>query len=182
MQTIEEVGKIVKQKANSKTKKVIFFLSSFIATGCFVGKIKYAPGTFGSLLAIFLCIPFVKLSIVYQCIILSFILFIGTFTTHMYLVKINDLKKDPKEVVVDEIFAVFLLTFLAQIITPNFEWHHFLSIFVLFRTFDIIKPYPISYVDKNIHGSIGIMLDDILASIGSFLVYIIAYDKHSILF
>ena len=177
MQTLNSISRIMKIKPLTKGKSVIFFIFTLISTGFFVGKIKYAPGTFGSLLAILLCIFFVKLSILYQCVILSLILILGTFATHLYLIKINDLKKDPKEVVIDEIFAVLMMTFLAQIIHSNFEWHHFVSIFVLFRFFDILKPYPISYIDKNIHGANGIMLDDILAGLAGFLVYILAYSK-----
>ena len=177
MQTLNSISRIMKIKPLTKGKSVIFAISTLISTGFFVGKIKYASGTFGSLLAILLCIFFVKLSILCQCVILSLILILGTFATHLYLIKINDLKKDPKEVVIDEIFAVFMMTFLAQIIHSNFEWHHFVSIFVLFRFFDILKPYPISYIDKNIHGANGIMMDDILAGFAGFLVYILAYSK-----
>ena len=177
MQTLNSISRIMKIKPLTKGKSVIFAISTLISTGFFVGKIKYASGTFGSLLAIFLCIPFVKLSLTLQIIILTCLLVFGSLSTHFYLIKLNDLTKDPKEVVIDEIFAVFMMTFLAQIIHSNFEWHHFVSIFVLFRFFDILKPYPISYIDKNIHGANGIMLDDILAGLAGFLVYILAYSK-----
>ena len=175
MHILKEIDKIILLSKKNKCKKVIFFLSSFFATGCFVGKIKYAPGTFGSLLAIFFCIPFVKFSLSLQLVILGLLLLLGILTTHLYLLKLGDLIKDPKEVVIDEILAVFMITFLVQGITVSLNWQHFLSIFALFRVFDIIKPYPICWVDKNIHGAIGIMLDDILAGFGSVLIYIIAY-------
>ena len=107
----------------------------------------------------------------------GFLLVCGTLATHLYLIKLGDKNSDPKEVVIDEIFAVFLATFLCQFVVQNqsLNWQHFLSIFVLFRTFDIIKPYPISWVDKNIHGAKGIMLDDILAGFASCLVFIVVY-------
>ena len=177
MQTIKYIGQVIKNNSNSKMKKIIFFLATFISTGCFVGKIKYAPGTFGSLLAILICPFFVKLSISWQLVIFGLSLAIGTFATHLYLIKINDLKKDPKEVVIDEIVAIFLITLLAQIIVPvnTLNWKHFLSIFVLFRVFDISKPYPICWIDKNMHGAKGIMLDDLLAGVASWLVFIVAY-------
>ena len=175
MRTMNFLGKIAKEKTKRSGKKALFLFAEMLATGCFVGKIKYASGTFGSLLAILLCIPFVKLSLFWQVFILGFLLTCGTYATYLYLIKLGDLKKDPKEVVIDEIFAVFLTTFLCQFITPKFEWQHCLSIFALFRTFDIIKPYPISFVDKNIHGAKGIMLDDILAGLASFLVFVVVY-------
>ena len=165
------------KKSNSKMKKIIFFLATFVSTGCFVGKVKYAPGTFGSLLAILICPFYVKLSILWQLIFFGLLLVSGTLATHLYLIKIDDLKKDPKEVVIDEIVAIFLMSLIAQIIVPNnmLNWKHFLSIFVLFRIFDISKPYPICWIDKNLHGATGIMLDDILAGIAGWLVFIIAY-------
>lgn len=177
MRIIKKIDNFMLSSEKSAIKNIVFSISTAISTGLFVGKIKYAPGTFGSLLGLCFCIPFVKLSLSIQVMILFCLLVFGTISTHIYLLKIKDLNKDPKEVVIDEIFAMFLLTFLSQIITKNFEWHHFLSIFTLFRTFDILKPYPISYVDKNLHGAKGIMLDDIMASFGGFLVYILAYSK-----
>ncbi len=176
MQTLKAIGKIATTRTARKSKKAVFFLSTFLATGAFIGRIKYASGTFGSLFAILLCVPFVKFALWLQIFLLGFLLVVGTLSTHLYLVKLGDKKKDPKEVVIDEIFAVFLITFLCQFITKTFDWQHFLSIFALFRTFDIIKPYQISYVDKNIHGANGIMLDDILAGFASFLVYVVVYS------
>ncbi len=156
-------------------RRTVFLLSSFVSTGGFIGKIKYMSGTFGSLLGIIFGLFFVKISLLHQIILLGLILSIGTLSTHMYLIKIDDLKADPKEVVIDEIFAVLLTCFFARLITPKLGFENFLSIFILFRTFDIIKPYPISWVDKNIHGAKGIMFDDILASFASILVYICVY-------
>ena len=177
MQTIKYISNTFIKQSDSKIKKIIFFLATFISTGCFVGKTKYAPGTFGSLLAILFCPVYVKMSISWQLTIFGLLLAAGTLATHLYLIKINDLKKDPKEVVIDEIVAIFLITLLAQIIVPanTLNWKHFLSIFVLFRVFDISKPYPICWIDKNIHGAKGIMLDDILAAIASWLIFVIAY-------
>ena len=96
---------------------------------------------------------------------------------YIYLIKINDKNKDPKEVVIDEIIAVIFTSWLCQISVPanSMNWEHFLSIFVLFRFFDVLKPYPISWVDKNIHGANGIIFDDVLASIASLLVFIVIY-------
>ena len=177
MQTIKEVSKFIINNSSNKGKKIIFFLATLLATGCFIGKTKYAPGTFGSLLAIVFCPYFVLLSPTYQVIILCSLIAFGTLATHLYLIKIGDKKADPKEVVIDEIVAIFLMSWLAQLTIPatNMNFRHFLSIFVLFRFFDILKPYPISHIDKNIRGAFGIMLDDILASIAGWLVFVVAY-------
>lgn len=156
-------------------KSFVISLSTIIATGFFVGKIKYAPGTFGSLLAIVVCVPFCKLTVLFQFLIVLLIAIIGTFSTHIYLKQLGDMHKDPKEVVIDEIFAVFMMIFLATLLTHNIEYKHIAVVFALFRFFDIIKPYPICYVDKNIHGAKGIMLDDILAGIAGMLFYVIIF-------
>ena len=176
MKTVKEIGKILTKNTSTRGKKVVFFIASFIATGCFVGKIKYAPGTFGSLLAIIFCPYYVLLPQVWQIIILCSLLALGTISTHIYLIKINDPTKDPKEVVIDEIIAIFLMTWMCQIAVPASEmkWQHFLSIFVLFRFFDVLKPYPICWVDKHIHGAKGIILDDILASIAGWLCFCVS--------
>ena len=177
MKTVKIVSTFLVEKSSSKKRKIIFFFASFIATGCFVGKIKYAPGTFGSLLAIVFCPYFVLLPIIWQITILGLLLTIGCLSTHVYLIKINDKNKDPKEVVIDEIMAVVFTSWLCQISVPanSMNWEHFLSIFVLFRFFDVLKPYPISWVDKNIHGAKGIILDDVLDGIARWLVFVVIY-------
>lgn len=175
MKTLNFIKKIAHDKAEKSGKRALFLLAKIIATGGFVGTIKYASGTFGSLLAISLCWLFTELPLLWQVFWLGFIFATGTLATHLYLMELGEENQDPKEVVIDEVFAVFLTTFFCQFITPKFGWQHFLSIFILFRAFDIIKPYPISYVDKNVHGVKGIMLDDILAGMASVLVYIVVY-------
>lgn len=176
MNSLEIICKYVKSRHISQiSKKIIFFIATFVSTGGFVGNIKYAPGTFGSILGIFLGFFFVKFSILFQFIFLGLILSFSTLAIRIYLIKIKSTNADPKEVVIDEIFAILLTCFFAKMITNQLNFDHFLTIFVLFRTFDIIKPYPISWVDKNIHGAKGIMFDDILASFATILVYICIY-------
>ena len=153
----------------------IVSLSSIVSTGFFVGKIKYASGTFGSLLAIILCVPFCKLNIVFQFLIVLSIAIFGMISTHIYLKNLGDMNKDPKEVVIDEILAIFMMVFLANLITKSVEYKHLAVIFVLFRFFDILKPYPICWIDKNIHGAKGIMLDDIFAGFAGMLFYAIIF-------
>lgn len=150
-------------------------LSSIISTGLFVGKIKYASGTFGSLLAIILCIPFCKLGMLSQFLIVIFMAIVGTTSTHFYLQSLGDMKKDPKEVVIDEILAIFMMVFFANLITKSVEYKHLAVIFILFRFFDILKPYPICWIDKNIHGAKGIILDDVCAGFAGILFYAIIF-------
>ena len=145
----------------------LLFLTFFM-----VGKIKYAPGTFASLLACFLFF-----------ILLSFfsysVLFLITLIIFLYsFIAINNSfdefqSDDPKEIVIDEVIGQFL-TLLAipvyETLYPLPAIYYCISAFILFRLFDIWKPFPINYVDNNVKGSLGIMLDDIVASIYSIII------------
>ena len=136
--------------------KFLKIINRFLATGLFVGEIPGAPGTYGSLLAILLLIYFPIVQNIYFIII--FILFA---TLISYFEEFNNEIKDDPKVVIDEIAGVFV-TFISINFTPVLL---FLG-FVLFRIFDIFKPYIIDKVQKLPHG-IGVMADDIVAGIFS---------------
>ena len=162
-------------KKNYAAKLVIFF-SKLVSTGLFIGKIKYAPGTFGSALGVLLGYLLIQLPIPMQSLTLILSLTVGSLLVKVYLIATKQQKIDPKEVVFDEIFAVMLICFVAQFITKEIDFAKYLSIFGLFRIFDILKPYPICVVDQKMKNATGIMLDDILAALASILVYIVIYS------
>ena len=155
--------------------KSAVFLSKVVSTGLFIGKIKYAPGTFGSALGILIGYLLLHLPVPLQSLTLILSLTIGSLLVKVYLIATKQQKVDPKEVVFDEIFAVMLICFVAQFITKEIDFAKYLSIFGLFRIFDILKPYPICVIDKKMKNTTGIMLDDILAALASILVYIVIY-------
>ena len=142
-----------------------------------VGRSKFAPGTLASLAACFLF--FVLLSY-----ISFFYLFLVTLSIFLYsFIAINNSfeefnGEDPQEIVVDEV-AGQMLTLLAipiyETLYPLPWLYYFIPAFLLFRLFDIWKPYPISYIDNNIKGALGIMLDDIFASVYSIIILIIIF-------
>ena len=156
-------------------KKIYSFFVSLIATGLFSGKIKYISGTAGSFVAIILYYFIAQLPIFIQFGILILTTIIGTLSIYTYLSITKQQGKDPKEVVIDEIVAVFLICFIAKLITPELKPQNYLVVFALFRFFDILKPYPISVIDKKMKNPIGIMLDDILAGFLSVCIYIIIF-------
>ena len=97
-------------------------------------------------------------------------------------------KKDPREIVVDEFIgqSIPILSFYVVVNitgTINKDWYNyldflsisFLSFFLLFRFFDIIKPFPINLIDKKLKNGFGVVLDDILAGIFSIIIYYIGY-------
>ena len=174
MTTLNIFEKIVKI---SKTK-IVRFLIGFLATGLWSGKSKYAPGTFGSFLAIIISVFLSKLSLSMQFLVVLITIFGGIFITKLYLIVENKVGDDPKEVVIDEISAIFLSVLIANWLfltggeAKTLSWEHFLFIFSVFRAFDVLKPWPICVIDKNMKSATGIMLDDLLAGIATSLLFI----------
>ena len=141
---------------------------TLIATWFGSGKSKFAPGTIGSLATL----PFayaIHVTVGWHGLFIAAVFFftIGCIATRNYLKHETD-NPDPKEVVIDEVAGQTLaLTFFTPTITG------YVLGFLLFRVFDVMKPWPISWADKNVKGAIGVMLDDILAGIAVMFLPII---------
>ena len=135
----------------------------FIATGCYSGYLPKAPGTWGSLVGLLLFFLLHTLSLEIYLSVIGGIFVIGTFAAGE-AEKIMD-HQDPGLVVIDEIVGM-LITMIAVPATPLLM----VLGFVLFRIFDIWKPFPVDFVDQRFHGSLGIMLDDVVAGIYSLLI------------
>ena len=129
-----------------------------LATGLYSGKIPFAPGTWGSAFAL---IPWYfcrGLSLANYLIVMA-VLFVVGFLTAGSAEKILD-RPDPGAIVIDEIMGMFITLTLA----PNHPVAWLLG-FILFRIFDVLKPFPVSWLDTHLHGGIGIMMDDVMAGI-----------------
>ncbi len=86
--------------------------------------------------------------------------------------------EDPQEIVIDEVVGQMLPLLAIPIYETLYSLptiYYCVLAFIFFRLFDIWKPFPINYIDNNVKGSIGIMLDDIMASIYSILILIIIF-------
>ena len=129
-----------------------------LATGLYSGKIPFAPGTWGSAFAL---IPwyFCRGLSLANYLIVMVILFVVGFLTAGSAEKILD-RPDPGAIVIDEIMGMFVTLTLA----PNHPVAWLLG-FILFRIFDVLKPFPVSWLDTHLHGGIGIMMDDVMAGI-----------------
>ncbi|MDL2321328.1 phosphatidylglycerophosphatase A [Desulfosarcina sp. OttesenSCG-928-B08] len=138
----------------SLREKIILFL----ATGGLIGYAPKAPGTFGSLAALPLCLGLTVLP--WKAAVFTiFALTLGSVWISGAAASILD-QSDPKSVVIDEICGMAIA--LAGLpLTPASAFFGF----ALFRFFDILKPFPIRWIDRNISGGWGIMLDDVLAGI-----------------
>ena len=142
-----------------------------------IGKIKYAPGTIASLIT---CLLFLLLINIFNIFLISlFTLIIFCYS----LLAINNSfeefdSEDPQEIVMDEVVGQMLPLLAIPIyetLYPLPKIYYCVAAFLLFRLFDIWKPYPISYVDNNIKSALGIMLDDILASVFAITILIIIF-------
>ena len=136
-----------------------------------IGKIKKIPGSFASLATtIFLFFLFhilnISLNIVLICVIIIF--FISLYAVNIFIKDLDN--KDPKEVVVDEFIGQSIPICLYEIAhegtkeTDQVLTYYFIM-FVLFRIFDITKPFPVSYYDKNFKNSFGVIMDDVCAGL-----------------
>ena len=134
-------------------------LIKLLATGFYLGHIPKIPGTFGTLLGIPLSYFLLSIGgmITYLIATLFFVLLA------MMISELHDRtlpEPDSKTIVIDEV-AGYLVAFVGM----PFQWHWILFVFVMFRLFDGFKPFPISYIDKNVKGGIGIVLDDLAAGL-----------------
>ena len=135
----------------------------FIATGCYSGYLPKAPGTWGSLFGLLLFFLLHTLSLEIYLAVIAGIFVIGTFAAGE-AEKIMD-HQDPGLVVIDEIVGM-LITMIAVPATPL----AMVLGFILFRIFDILKPFPVNFFDQRFHGGLGIMLDDVMAGIYSLII------------
>jgi phosphatidylglycerophosphatase A len=129
-----------------------------IATGCYVGLLPKAPGTWGSLAALLPWLLIMDLPLPAYLSVLAAVFIIGFFAAGS-AEKIID-RPDAGSIVIDEILGMFIALTLA----PDHPVAWLLG-FVLFRIFDIAKPFPVSWFDRHIHGGIGIMMDDVIAGL-----------------
>jgi phosphatidylglycerophosphatase A len=130
----------------------------FLALGFGSGLMPKAPGTFGTLAAIPLYYLLKDLSLTYYLVVVLALSITGIAICQYTSDKLG--VHDHPGIVIDE-FAGYLITMIAV----PFSWLWVFIGFVLFRIFDIIKPWPISWLDKKVSGGFGIMIDDVLAGI-----------------
>ena len=136
-----------------------------------IGKLKKIPGSYASLATtIFLFFLFHIFNVSPNIVLISVIIvfFISLFAIN-FIIKDFD-NKDPKEIVIDEFIGQSIPICLYEIAhegvkeTSQILTFYFIM-FILFRIFDIVKPYPVSYYDKNFKNSFGVIMDDICAGL-----------------
>ena len=139
-----------------------------------LGNSKYAPGTVASFITCLIYILFfnLQINIIFLILGTSIILIYSVYSIDEY--KNSFSETDAKEMVIDEFIgqSIPVLTIYSFFEDDNvgiFIFYTFVS-FVLFRLFDVWKPYPINKIDKNIKNGFGVILDDLVAGIYSIII------------
>ena len=144
-------------------------LNTLFVTMFGLGKVPKIPGTFGSLATVIILYIFFHILNLSSIIILIFIIivFIYSFSAISAYTKDNE-NKDPKEVIIDEFIGQSIPIYLYEIShgtekLPNEAIIFYGVCFILFRFFDIAKPFPVNFFDKNFKNSFGVIMDDVCA-------------------
>ena len=136
-----------------------------------IGKLKKIPGSYASLVTtIFLFFVFHILKFSPNVILIGVIIifFISLYAVNNFIKDLEN--KDPKEIVIDEFIGQSIPICLYEIAHEGIKetsqvLTYYFIIFILFRIFDIVKPYPVSYYDKNFKNSFGVIMDDVCAGL-----------------
>ena len=154
-------------------------INTLFVTMLGIGKLPRIPGSYASLVTVILLYILFQIFLVSADIFLFFlvaIFIISLFAVNFFIKDLSN--KDPKEVVIDEFIGQSIPICLYEIAhneptDPERVLTFYFMMFILFRIFDITKPYPVSYYDKNFKNSFGVIMDDVCA--GLYVVAILVF-------
>ena len=135
----------------------------FLATGCFIGNIPFAPGTFGTILGLPLCFLLAKTELPVAVFLTAIFIIFAILIAHDAEKILK--KEDPGCIVIDEIAGLMVALFGLP-----FSVIYAAAGFAIFRFFDILKPFPIRLIEKKLSGGTAIVMDDVAAGICTNLV------------
>ena len=155
--------------------KINFLFVTFFG----IGKISKIPGSIASLVTtIFLYVIFHILNISPNVVLIFIIIifFISLYAVNIFIKNFDN--KDPKEVVIDEFIGQSIPICLYEIAHEGSKENSqvltfYFIMFILFRIFDITKPYPVNYYDKKFKNSFGVIMDDVCA--GLYVVAVLVF-------
>ena len=136
-----------------------------------IGKISKIPGSIASLattILLFILFHILKIPANFILLFVIIIFFISLYAVNIFIKNLDN--KDPKEVVIDEFIGQSIPICLYEIAHEGIKETNqvltfYFVMFILFRIFDIVKPYPVSYYDKNFKNSFGVIMDDVCAGL-----------------
>lgn len=134
-----------------------------LAYGFGAGLSPFAPGTCGSFIVLPVYYLLMPLNIYYYCALTAIVCIAGIWICHKTSKDLGI--HDPGGIVWDEVAGMFI-----TLTAVPADWLWLIVAFFVFRFFDVIKPWPINWLDKNVKGGLGIMVDDIVAGLFSLLV------------
>lgn len=135
-----------------------------------------APGTFGTLLGVLLFIPLLSVSQEAAWLVFALGLLAGAWICGRAAELIG--VHDHGGIVWDEFVGIW---FVLLLLPASYQaWYGWLAAFILFRLFDIVKPWPIRWLDQSVHGGLGIMLDDIVAALFALIPIWVFYISVSV--
>ncbi len=141
--------------------------SAFLAFGLGSGLSPRAPGTVGTLAALPLAVPLVHLPLIWALLMVALAFLIGIWLCERTSRALG--VHDHGGIVWDEFVAMWLV-----LLWIPFHWAWWLAAFLLFRLFDVAKPWPIGWLDRRVSGGLGVMLDDLVAAIYALIPLLIA--------
>jgi phosphatidylglycerophosphatase A len=142
----------------------------FLAFGFGSGLAKKAPGTLGTLAAVPVYWLFAQTNIFVYSLLTAAVTIAGIRICGLAAQKLGE--HDFGGIVWDEIAGYLITMWLVP-----FTWQAMVLGFILFRFFDILKPWPIKWVDRQVHGGLGIMLDDVLAGVFAGFLLLLFIDR-----
>ncbi len=145
-------------------------LIEFLATAGFVGLMPKAPGTFGTIVALPLAFLLAKVGPGFYLLATLFFIVFSIWISELYERAIGT--HDSKQIVIDEV-AGFLVAFAWLPVSPM----SFAAAFILFRFFDIFKPWPISVLDRRVKGGLGVVVDDVGAGLATNVILQLVLSK-----
>jgi phosphatidylglycerophosphatase A len=133
-------------------------LSVAVATGGYIGKIPFAPGTFGSLPGLLLYWVMAQMHTGYAVLLALAVIAAAVWSAGRAELVMG--QKDPGAIVIDEIAGMAVV-----FVGLPLSWPLAVSGFVLFRIFDIIKPFPVGWLERRFDGGLGVVIDDVAAGL-----------------
>jgi len=140
----------------------------------YIGYIKFASGTWGSLVSILILFPIIKFTLLpIEVFVIMFIIlfFISNFFINYFSNFTNT--NDSKHIIIDELLGIYIILIFYDLVFLYNDLFTLIIIFLIFRLFDIVKIFPANYIDKHLKNGYGVILDDIIAGFYTILTLII---------
>ena len=145
-------------------------LIKFFATAGYVGLIPKAPGTFGTLVAVPIAYVLARGGPNFYLVATALLIGFSIWVSEMHERSLGT--HDSKQIVIDEVVG-----YLVAFAWLPFTWQSFLAAFVVFRIFDILKPFPISVLDAKVKGGLGVVVDDLAAGLVANMILQVVASK-----